>query len=62
VGNLSWATTNELLTEFVQAQSIQGLVNVQIQRHKDTNRSKGWGLTLSNSNLFLIEANFMFSL
>jgi RNA recognition motif-containing protein len=42
VGNLSWSTTEEMLREFFGPSRI--LVSLNVQRHGDTNRSKGWGL------------------
>lgn len=42
VGNLSWSTTNEQLMEFAQRTS--NVVSVEVKRHEDTLRSKGWGL------------------
>lgn len=41
VGNLSWSTTEEMLREFFGPSRI--LVSLNVQRHGDTNRSKGWG-------------------
>jgi RNA recognition motif-containing protein len=41
IGNLAWITTNEDLSEFLSPAGL--LVQVEIQRYKDTHRSKGWG-------------------
>lgn len=42
VGNLSWATTNEELSEFMA--NYGTVASCQVQAHADTGRSKGWAL------------------
>jgi RNA recognition motif-containing protein len=41
IGNLSWTTNNDSLFEFLSHAG--DVVSAQVQRHEDTNRSKGWG-------------------
>lgn len=42
IGNLSWTTNNDQLFEFLSTSG--NVSSAQVQRHEDTNRSKGWGL------------------
>lgn len=44
VGNLPWTTTEEQLKLFFLQVEGNALVGVEIKRHEDTKRSKGWGL------------------
>lgn len=42
IGNLSWTTNNDHLFDFLS--NAGNVASAQVQRHEDTNRSKGWGL------------------
>uniref|UniRef100_A0A6U4FSY9 RRM domain-containing protein n=1 Tax=Phaeomonas parva TaxID=124430 RepID=A0A6U4FSY9_9STRA len=42
IGNLTWDTTDEELLEFLG--SVGEVLNASVQRHADSQRSKGWGL------------------
>ena len=47
IGNLTWTTTDAELMEF--AEPIGVVVSAKVQRHRDTLRSKGWGLVVKHS-------------
>ena len=42
VGNLTWTLTDEQFLEFAQ-RGDPAVESLEIMRHEDTNRSKGWG-------------------
>lgn len=42
VGNLAWSTTAEALKSYFS--TVGNVVNVEVQVHQDTGRSKGWAL------------------
>jgi RNA recognition motif-containing protein len=43
IGNLSWVVTEEQLRNFVDQVDPSSVISVEIKRHEDTKKSKGWG-------------------
>jgi RNA recognition motif-containing protein len=43
VGNLAWATTSDQLLKYIDEAIDGGITSVEVKRHEDTKRSKGWG-------------------